>query len=78
VKNPKELQDLAKDEQQFKGLINVREDRLLELFDRVEAATESQRGTGAALAVAQGAYEEQRQALTGPRRTLRRSAPTIR
>jgi predicted nucleic acid-binding Zn-ribbon protein len=39
VMNPKELEAMTKDAQQFRRQISTREDRLLELFDEVESAT---------------------------------------
>jgi predicted nucleic acid-binding Zn-ribbon protein len=39
--NPKELDAMTKDAQQFRRQISTREDRLLELFDVVEAASKA-------------------------------------
>jgi predicted nucleic acid-binding Zn-ribbon protein len=39
VSNPKELDSMAKDAQQFRNLISGREDQLLEIYDAVDTAT---------------------------------------
>jgi predicted nucleic acid-binding Zn-ribbon protein len=72
VRNPKELQDLSNDATQYRGLISTREDRLLELFDTVEAVTQRASDAAARWQQAQARHSESQQSLRAEQAELRR------
>ena len=70
VHNPKELNDMANEAKQFRGLISTREDRLIELYDVVEAATSALAEATARLEAAQAAHADSQRDLVAERDRL--------
>jgi predicted nucleic acid-binding Zn-ribbon protein len=71
VANPKELDSMAKEAQQLRGLINGREDRLLEVYDAAETASSQLAGIAARLETARAQHAENQRSLTTERDDLR-------
>lgn len=67
VGNPKELDAMLRDAQQFRALISAREDRLLALYDEVEAAASALERTTARLRATEAAFAERQRALADER-----------
>lgn len=67
VGNPKELDAMLRDAQQFRALISAREDRLLALYDEVEAATRALEAATARLRAAESGFAERQRTLGSER-----------
>jgi predicted nucleic acid-binding Zn-ribbon protein len=70
VKNPKELQDLAHEAEQLKRQISSREDRLLECYEREEAANAALAEAQARSQRAQTEWQGRQESLGGERSDL--------
>ena len=70
VMNPKELGAMTDDARQYRNQISPREDRILELYDIVEAASGALAETERKLEEARRAHAESQQALGGERAEL--------
>ena len=70
VHNPKELSDMAKEAQQFRGLISSREDRLIGMYDLVEASASEVGGITARLEAARAAHDARQRELIAEREGL--------
>jgi predicted nucleic acid-binding Zn-ribbon protein len=71
VANPKELDSMAKEAQQFRSLINSREDRLLEMYDASEAASNQLASIAARLETGRAEHAETHRSLTAERDELK-------
>lgn len=71
VQNPKELNDMANEARQYRNLISGREDRLIPLYDVVEAAQSVADAATSRLAEARSAHRESQARLAAERESLR-------
>ena len=71
VANPKELDAMTKEAQQFRGLISSREDRLIEIYENVEAATKEAAEIATRLESVRADLGERLTKLTAERHELR-------
>lgn len=70
VANPKELDAMTRDAQQYRQLISTREDRLIEIYDLVESATSRLAEATERLETATTTHSQERQALGVERNDL--------
>lgn len=73
VNNAKELENMARDAAQFRGLISTREDRLLALYDLIDAAEQTLASARAGLAETERIYTDGQQSFRDEQRELQAS-----
>jgi predicted nucleic acid-binding Zn-ribbon protein len=73
VSNAKELENMTRDAAQFRGLISTREDRLLALYDLIDAADQSLATARASLVETERVYTVGQQAFQDEQRELEAS-----
>jgi uncharacterized protein len=73
VNNAKELENMTRDAAQFRGLISTREDRLLALYDLIDAADQTLATARADLAETEQIYAASQQSLRDEQRQLTES-----
>ncbi|HZR98533.1 MAG TPA: C4-type zinc ribbon domain-containing protein [Chloroflexota bacterium] len=70
VRNPRELEDLSREVEQDRRQISEREDRLIEVFEQVEAAQAAADQATAAFARAEAAWKREQEEMAVARREL--------
>jgi predicted nucleic acid-binding Zn-ribbon protein len=70
IHNPRELQDMTHEVEQDRRLVSEREDRLIAIFDQVEAAEAAARQAEDAFQRVEAAWKREQEAMTSQRRQI--------